>query len=263
MMLADVGDAAQLVMYFTSLDNVKLRRPVKPGDQLRLEIDMVQRRGRDVQDPRRRARGRRDRVRSGHGRHGPRPMTVRIHPTALVSADAQIGKNVEIGAFAIIGPECVIGDGCVIAPRATLEKLATLAANVKVGSGSIVGGDPQDLKFQRRAHVRRDRRGNGHPRVRDDQSRHGAFRAHRGREELPDHVVRASRARLPGGRSRDHLEWIADRRARASSRTASCISRARGHDPSVREARRARVRRRLIEGDAGRAAVSQGAWAIR
>lgn len=75
-------------------------------------------------------------------------MSVRIHPTALVSNDAQIGENVEIGAFAIIGPECVIGDGCVIAQRATLEKLATLAANVRVGSGSIVGGDPQDLKFQ-------------------------------------------------------------------------------------------------------------------
>jgi UDP-N-acetylglucosamine acyltransferase len=81
-------------------------------------------------------------------------MSVRIHPTALVSPDAQIGADVEIGAFAIIGPECVIGDGCVIAPRATLERLATLAANVKVGSGSIVGGDPQDLKFQgERTHV--------------------------------------------------------------------------------------------------------------
>ena len=74
-------------------------------------------------------------------------MSVRVHPTALVSPDAQIGENVEIGAFAIVGPECVIGDGCVIAPRATLEKLATLAANVSVGSGAIVGGDPQDLKF--------------------------------------------------------------------------------------------------------------------
>jgi UDP-N-acetylglucosamine acyltransferase len=75
-------------------------------------------------------------------------MSVRIHPTALVSPDVQIGENVEIGAFAIVGPECVIGDGCVIAPRATLEKLATLAANVRVGIGSIVGGDPQDLKYR-------------------------------------------------------------------------------------------------------------------
>jgi UDP-N-acetylglucosamine acyltransferase len=75
-------------------------------------------------------------------------MTVRIHPTALVSADAQIGVDVEIGAFAIIGPECTIGDGCVIAPRASLERLVTLGTNVKVGSGSIIGGDPQDLKFR-------------------------------------------------------------------------------------------------------------------
>jgi UDP-N-acetylglucosamine acyltransferase len=75
-------------------------------------------------------------------------MSVRIHPTALVSADAQIGRDVEIGAFAIVGPECVIGDGCIIAPRATVERLAMLGANVRVGSGSIVGGDPQDLKFR-------------------------------------------------------------------------------------------------------------------
>jgi UDP-3-O-[3-hydroxymyristoyl] N-acetylglucosamine deacetylase/3-hydroxyacyl-[acyl-carrier-protein] dehydratase len=46
MMLANVGEADQLIMYFTSLDNVKFRRPVKPGDQLRIEVDMIQRRGR-------------------------------------------------------------------------------------------------------------------------------------------------------------------------------------------------------------------------
>ena len=28
-----------------SLDNVKFRRPVKPGDQLRFELDMIQIRG--------------------------------------------------------------------------------------------------------------------------------------------------------------------------------------------------------------------------
>jgi len=34
------------VVYFMSLDNVKFRRPVVPGDQLRLEVEMVQFRGR-------------------------------------------------------------------------------------------------------------------------------------------------------------------------------------------------------------------------
>ena len=33
------------VVYFMSLDNVKFRRPVRPGDQLRFELDMIQIRG--------------------------------------------------------------------------------------------------------------------------------------------------------------------------------------------------------------------------
>ena len=71
-----------------------------------------------------------------------------IHPTAVVSGDAKIGADVTIGPFAIIGEQCVIGDGCVVGPRATLEHFVTLAPNVKVGSGSILGGEPQDLKFK-------------------------------------------------------------------------------------------------------------------
>jgi UDP-N-acetylglucosamine acyltransferase len=75
-------------------------------------------------------------------------MSARIHPTALVSPDAQIADDVEIGAFSIIGEGCVIADGCVIAPRATLERNVILDRDVRVGSGTILGGDPQDLKFK-------------------------------------------------------------------------------------------------------------------
>ncbi|HUX34143.1 MAG TPA: acyl-ACP--UDP-N-acetylglucosamine O-acyltransferase [Gemmatimonadaceae bacterium] len=75
-------------------------------------------------------------------------MTATIHPTAIVSPDAQIGHDVEIGPWVIIGEDCVIGDGCRIAARAVLERNVRLAARVKVGIGSILGGDPQDLKFK-------------------------------------------------------------------------------------------------------------------
>jgi UDP-N-acetylglucosamine acyltransferase len=71
----------------------------------------------------------------------------RIHPTAIISADAEIAPDVEIGAFAIIGEGCTIGAGSVIAPRATLERNVTLGDSVKVGIGSILGGAPQDLKY--------------------------------------------------------------------------------------------------------------------
>jgi UDP-N-acetylglucosamine acyltransferase len=73
--------------------------------------------------------------------------TSRIHPTAIVSKDAEIGSDVEIGAFAIVGEGCSIGDGCVISPRATLERNVALAPLVRVGIGTILGGPPQDLKF--------------------------------------------------------------------------------------------------------------------
>jgi UDP-N-acetylglucosamine acyltransferase len=74
-------------------------------------------------------------------------MSARIHPTAIVSPDATIAADAEIGPFAIVGEGCTIGAGCVIGPRATLERNVILAANVKVGTGTILGGDPQDLKF--------------------------------------------------------------------------------------------------------------------
>ena len=75
-------------------------------------------------------------------------MTTRIHPTAIVHDGVELGADVEIGAFAIVGENCRIGDGCVIAARATLERNVILGAEVKVGIGTVLGGDPQDLKFK-------------------------------------------------------------------------------------------------------------------
>jgi len=74
-------------------------------------------------------------------------MSTRIHSTAIVSKDAQLGDGVEVGPFAIIGEGCTVGDECIIAARSTLERNVILASNVRVGSGSILGGDPQDLKY--------------------------------------------------------------------------------------------------------------------
>ena len=45
LLLGTLEDAESKVVYFMSLDNVKFRRPVKPGDQLRFELDLTQIRG--------------------------------------------------------------------------------------------------------------------------------------------------------------------------------------------------------------------------
>jgi UDP-N-acetylglucosamine acyltransferase len=75
-------------------------------------------------------------------------MSARIHPSAVVSPKADLGENVEVGAFAIIGDDCVVGDNSVIGARATLERNVILAPSVRVGIGTVLGGEPQDLKFK-------------------------------------------------------------------------------------------------------------------
>jgi UDP-3-O-[3-hydroxymyristoyl] N-acetylglucosamine deacetylase/3-hydroxyacyl-[acyl-carrier-protein] dehydratase len=46
LLMGSVDDPESKVVYFMSLDNVKWRRPVKPGDQLRFELTVLQIRGR-------------------------------------------------------------------------------------------------------------------------------------------------------------------------------------------------------------------------
>lgn len=74
-------------------------------------------------------------------------MTARVHPTAIVDPGADLGRDVDVGPFAIIGPNVTVGDGSRILARATLERNVRLGRDVTVGIGSVVGGDPQDLKF--------------------------------------------------------------------------------------------------------------------
>jgi UDP-3-O-[3-hydroxymyristoyl] N-acetylglucosamine deacetylase/3-hydroxyacyl-[acyl-carrier-protein] dehydratase len=45
LLMGSLADPASKVVYFMSLDNIKFRRPVRPGDQLRLELELVQQRG--------------------------------------------------------------------------------------------------------------------------------------------------------------------------------------------------------------------------
>ncbi len=75
-------------------------------------------------------------------------MTPRIHPTAIVDKNAEVARDAEVGPWVIVGPGCVVGSGSVLHARATLQENVRLGANVTVGIGSVLGGDPQDLKFK-------------------------------------------------------------------------------------------------------------------
>lgn len=70
-----------------------------------------------------------------------------IHSSAQVSPDAQLADNVTVGPFAIIDGPAIIGAGCEIGPQAWIHGSVEMGTDNKIGYGSVVGGDPQDLSF--------------------------------------------------------------------------------------------------------------------
>lgn len=71
----------------------------------------------------------------------------KIHPSAVVDPKAELADDVEIG------PLCYVEAGVVIGAGTKVDSHATIKANVRmgernfVGQGAVIGGDPQDRKF--------------------------------------------------------------------------------------------------------------------
>jgi len=71
-----------------------------------------------------------------------------IHRSALVDPTAQLGEDVSVGPFTILGPNVVVGDHCQIAAHVVIERNTRLGTGVRIGYGSVLGADPQDLKYK-------------------------------------------------------------------------------------------------------------------
>ena len=71
-----------------------------------------------------------------------------VHPTAIVSPDARLGRDVAVGPFAVIEEGVVIGDGCEIRAHAVVKRFTSLGAGNRVHEGAVLGGEPQDLSFR-------------------------------------------------------------------------------------------------------------------
>ena len=71
-----------------------------------------------------------------------------IHKTVLIDPAAQVGRDVSIGPYSVIGPHVTIGDGSVLGTHVVLERNVRLGLGVQIGTGSVLGGPPQDLKYR-------------------------------------------------------------------------------------------------------------------
>jgi UDP-N-acetylglucosamine acyltransferase len=70
-----------------------------------------------------------------------------IHPTAIVDAEARIAASAEIGPFCIVERDVEIGEGSVLRSHSVVRRYTTLGEGNFVDSHVVLGGEPQDLKF--------------------------------------------------------------------------------------------------------------------
>jgi len=75
-------------------------------------------------------------------------VTAGIHPTAIVSPEAQLEADVTVGPSAIVGPEVRLGRGTSVGAHAQIQGPTTMGEGNRVFPFAVVGFDPQDLKYR-------------------------------------------------------------------------------------------------------------------
>ena len=72
-----------------------------------------------------------------------------IHKTALIDPSAQIDPTAEIGPYVVIEGAAEVAAGCRIEAHAQLVGHVVVGAGTRIGRAAIIGGEPQDLGFDR------------------------------------------------------------------------------------------------------------------
>ena len=71
-----------------------------------------------------------------------------IHPSAVISEGAEVGKNVKIGAYSVIGSNVKLGDDNIVHPHVVIEGHTTIGDNNEFYQFSSIGANPQDYSYK-------------------------------------------------------------------------------------------------------------------
>lgn len=63
-----------------------------------------------------------------------------IHPTAIVSEDASIGRDVYVGPYCVIG-NAIIGDGCILESHVRIYDNVVMGKACNIKPGAVLGGE--------------------------------------------------------------------------------------------------------------------------
>ncbi|OGI20764.1 MAG: acyl-[acyl-carrier-protein]--UDP-N-acetylglucosamine O-acyltransferase [Candidatus Melainabacteria bacterium RIFCSPHIGHO2_02_FULL_34_12] len=72
----------------------------------------------------------------------------KIHPTAIISPEANIASGVEIGPYSVIGPEVEIKENTYIGPHVIIDGRVKIGRNCKLIAACSIGLAPQDLNYK-------------------------------------------------------------------------------------------------------------------
>ena len=70
-----------------------------------------------------------------------------IHNTCIVDKNSKIANNVQIGSYSIIEANVIIDEGTIIYPYVHIKSGTSIGKYNKIFQNSIIGEDPQDLKY--------------------------------------------------------------------------------------------------------------------
>ena len=147
-----------------------------------------------------------------------------VHPSAVVSSQARLGRDVVIGPLAVVEDDTTIGDGCEIRAHAVVKRFTRLGALQPRPRGRRSRRRAAGRVLRRAGDGSRDRRPQPDPRGRHDPPLDPAGRRHRGRLRLLPDGLRARGPRQPRrrprdpGQQRDAGRPRRDRRARVPGR---------------------------------------------
>ena len=75
-------------------------------------------------------------------------MQSEIHPNAIVSEGAVLGRGVRIGPWCSVGPDVRLGDGVTLVSHVVVDGLTVIGEGAQLYPFCTVGLAPQDLKYR-------------------------------------------------------------------------------------------------------------------
>jgi UDP-N-acetylglucosamine acyltransferase len=147
-LLKTAPDPRAVEIRVVGFDDTKFRRPVVPGDQLRLEVRLERRRG-DL------ARFRGD-VRVGDVRAAEALLLLQVatlpepavDPLARVAPLARLEPGVRVGPFCVVGPGVTLGRGTRLESHVVIDGTTRIGERNHFFPFSSIGLAPQDLKYR-------------------------------------------------------------------------------------------------------------------